>query len=227
MKIQIDAKEQDRIEPAKEYYTKKKQEVTVEDLPVGDYIFNEEVVFEYKTFRDFIDSIIDKRVFNQSLSQMEMFPYHFVVLELGKTFNLQKELNKYRYEGHTRREFYDTHYYGVISRLNTYTTVLPIAGDKKDCFRVMLKQAEKCLDEKILIKFPEVKTANSALNFLCNDVRGINMGKAKPITDGLGLTTLEDLLNLTKEDLVSINGIGEKTANNILNKIRMERSMEL
>lgn len=218
MKIQIDAKEQSRIKPALDHY--KKHNPTVEDLEIGDYIFNDEVVFEYKTFEDFLDSIVDKRVFNQSMNQREAFPYHFVIIELGKTFHLAKSLQQYYYSSNKEKSVAKKKYYGTISRLNTYTTVLPVCGDKYDCFRVMFNQAEKCLDEKILVKYPEVKTGNTALNFLCNNIRGVGVTTAENITNDLKLETLEDLLSLSYDGLVSVDGIGDKTAVNILNKIR-------
>ena len=228
MKIQIDAKEQSRIKPAYSFYNKK-HNVTVEDLPAGDYVFDDEVVFEYKTFDDFIGSIMDKRVFNQSIRQRETYTYHFVILELGDDFNLHNALKKRYYKNKNPvkipvQEYYKLftdRYYGAISKLNTYTTVIPVAGDKKTCFRVMLKQAEKCLAYKIIVKYPEVKTANSALNFLCNDVRGIGVVTAEKITDTLQLETLQDLINLKTDDLMSIEGIGEKTAKNIIKNIKV------
>lgn len=220
MDVKIDCKEQKRIEPALKHY--QRYNTTVEDLPTGDYVFNDRVCFEYKTFSDFIASIIDKRVFNQSIRQREAYPYHFVVLELGEDFNLKKSLDKDYFGNKRSRRISEKQYYGAISKLNTYTTVLPVCGDREACFRVMEKQAEKCLDSKPLIKYPEVKTANSALNYLCNEVRGVGFVTAEKIVEALNMETLYDLINLTEDALVSVDGIGVKTAENIMNKIRRD-----
>ena len=215
MNVLMDYREQEeRITEARKYFSN----LEVLELPVGDYILDDEVVFEYKTFDDFISSIIDKRVFNQSLNQMEEFKYHFVILELGVGFDLRKRLtNRYYKSGVpvTKKQ-----YYGAISRLNTYTTVLPITGDSKECFQVMESQAMKCLDDKTLVKQYNVKTGNSALNYLCNNIRGVGLVTGETITEDLGLVCLEDLLGLDKESLVSVNGVGDKTADNILRQIR-------
>lgn len=215
MNVLMDYREQEtRITGARKYF----EDIEVVELSVGDYILDDEVVFEYKTFDDFISSIIDKRVFNQSLNQMEEFKYHFVILELGKLFDLDKRLtNRYYKSGVpvTKKQ-----YYGAISRLNTYTTVLPVNGDSKECFKVMESQAEKCLDDKTLVKQYNVKTGNSALNYLCNNIRGVGLVTGETITEDLGLVCLEDLLELDKEQLMSINGVGDKTADNILRQIR-------
>lgn len=62
MNVVVDFREQTRIKEAKEYYG----DITVSELDTGDFLFDEEVVFEYKTFEDFIASIFDGRVFNQA-----------------------------------------------------------------------------------------------------------------------------------------------------------------
>lgn len=215
MMVLMDYREQEeRITEAEKYF----EDIKVVELPVGDYIFNDAVVFEYKTFDDFISSIIDKRVFNQSLNQMEEFKYHFIILELGTGFDLRKQLTTRYYQSGV--PVTPKQYYGAISRLNTYTTVLPVCGDSKECFQVMESQAEKCLDDKTLVKQYSVKTGNSALNYLCNNVHGVGLVTGETITDGLGLECLEDLLGLDKEQLTSINGVGSKTAENILKQLK-------
>lgn len=213
MNVVVDANEKDRIPLAI-----KKLDAVVVDLPVGDYVFNGEVVFEYKTFPDFCSSIMDNRVFNQGFNQRLEYKYHFIVLELGEDFNLEDSLDEHEYRSGVCVT--SEQYYGAIARLNTYTTVLPVCGDSMDCFHVMEVQARKCLEGKILCKYPEINTGNSAMNFLCNDVRGIGPAKAEVITDCLGLECLEDLLGLTKERLVSVEGVGLKTAESILKQIR-------
>ena len=47
----------------------------------------------------------------------------------------------------------------------------------------------------------------------------IKYNRAKLITDSLNLETVEDLFNVTKEDLTNIKGIGDKIADNILSNL--------
>ena len=211
MRVVVDFREQTRITKAREYYG----DITVSEVDTGDFLFDEEVVFEYKTFEDFIASVFDGRVFNQAVNQFLEYKYHFVILELGVGFDLEASLNE--------QEVTKEQYYGAIARLNTYTTVLPVCGDSKDCFQVMETQAKKCLEDKTLVKHYNIKTGNSALNYLCNNVQRVSLVKAEAITDGLELETLEDLLGLTKESLVSVDGIGLKTAESILKQIRRDQ----
>ena len=78
MIVQISDKEQSRIESAKQYYLKQGHEVEVTNLEIGDYIFNNQVRFEFKTIADFITSINDNRVFNECINQAETFDHHFL-----------------------------------------------------------------------------------------------------------------------------------------------------
>ena len=85
MKVQIDNREQNRIEEAARYYfiDCKLDQVDVEELEIGDYIFTNDkgsVVFEFKTIPDFIASIQDGRVFNQAVNMSENYEYSFVII---------------------------------------------------------------------------------------------------------------------------------------------------
>ena len=84
----------------------------------------------------------------------------------------------------------------------------------------MKLQALKCLDDKPVMSRPRRKTENPAMNFLCNCVYGINYKKAGLIINQLHIRTLEDLLNLSMEDLVSVRGIGQATAEKILKQLK-------
>ena len=53
------------------------------------------------------------------------------------------------------------------------------------------------------------------MNYLTNCCYGIGTKTAENITGELKLFTLQDLLNLDKPMLLTVNGIGEKTAKKI------------
>jgi ribosomal protein S13 len=83
----------------------------------------------------------------------------------------------------------------------------------------MLITAKKALQNKPIVKkFPR-KHRNTAFNFLCHDVYGINWKKAKAIVDTLNLHTKKDLDRLTKDQLTAVDGIADKTAEKILKAI--------
>ena len=70
----------------------------------------------------------------------------------------------------------------------------------------------------IVKKFPR-KEKNPAFNWLCYCCYGINHKRASDIVKNLNLKTMEDLLYLDYDKLTSIDGIGSKMANRILDTI--------
>lgn len=215
MLVQISDKEQKRIEPAKQYFKELGCTVEVANLQYGDYVFDNKVAFEYKTIADFIASIQDNRVFNEAINQAENFDYHYVLIQ-GNEHERTKCLSM------TKQYIPITifQYHGSIASINRYSTVLEVYSPfLKEAFYKMYIQAKKDLQNKPIVKkFPK-KHKNSAFNWLCYCVYGINSKKAQTICDELNLLTLHDLMKLTKEDLTKIEGIGPKTATNIIGAI--------
>ena len=215
MKIQIDSREQDRIKTAKAYYEKQGLEVEVCELEVGDYLFDGKVVFELKMMADFISSIQTNRVFNQAISQSEEYPYHFVII-VGDEATRAKCLAMSR----NYRQVTVFQYIGAISSLNRYTTVIESYSPYIDeAYFRMMKQAQKCLKQQPIVKkFPK-KHKNSARNYLAYCVYGVSAKRANDICHQLELQTLEDLLNITHQQLTAVDGIGEKLADKIIDTL--------
>ena len=213
MEIKIDNRENKRIKKATEYYESKDHIVSVEKLDTGDYVFENKVVFEYKTYSDMFTSIMDNRLFDESLRQIEAYPYHYVII-VGNDKDRQKaSYNLYK----LNIRFNIKQYYGAVARLNTYTNVI-YAPNTPKAFKIMECQAEKCLDNKPMIRELNKKTDNPALNILMF-LPDIKYNRAKLIVDSLHLETVEDLFSITKKDLTDIKGIGDKIADNILSNL--------
>jgi len=215
MKIQISDKEQNRIKSATEYYHKQGHEVEVCNLEIGDYIFQNQVVFEFKTIADFVASIQDNRVFNEAINQAENYDYHYVIIQgdehqRAKALAMSKNYQEVTYYG----------YLGAIASLNRYTTVIESYSPFiNEAYYRMMIQSKKCLSTKPIVKkFPR-KDKNPAFNYLCYCIYGVNAKRAKDIVHTCHLKTMEDLFNLTHQDLVKINGIGDNLADKILTAI--------
>ena len=217
--VAIDNREQDRVDKAKEYYLKQGLDTTVSTLTTGDYLFNNQVVFEYKTWSDYISSLIDGRLFNEAIRQSDTYPYHFVIVN-GNNYTLLQALKE-----HDRMTM--KHIQGSIARLNTYTTVIQATGGLESCFYMMHIQARKCLDNKGKVKSFDVKTGNSAYNLLCYCFDGISDVRATKIVDQLGLEYWGDVYSLNKERLLTVDGIGEELSENIMRQIKRNKGNTL
>lgn len=218
--VKIDYREKKRSKQAEEYYSSQGHTVSVERLDTGDYVFEDKVAFEYKTYDDMFKSINDGRIFDESLRQREEYPYHFVII-VGS----DKDRHKASYKlFKLKSKFSIKQYYGAVARLNTYTNVI-YAPNIPKAFKIMECQAEKSLDEKPLIRELNKKTDNPALNILMF-LPNVKYNRAELITKELGLSTVEDLFNITYDDLISINGIGDKIASNILDNLTSKYKKE-
>lgn len=221
MLVQISDKEQDRIKSATEYYQQQGLTVEVSNLEIGDYVFSNDedsVVFEFKTIPDYISSINDGRLWNEAINQAENYNYHFIMI-YGDLYQRTKSIIKSKeYIPMTVEQ-----YIGSISSLNRYTTVLQCYNHViQESYYTMMKQAEKCLSNRPIIrKFPK-KHRNPALNYLQYCIYGLNYKRAHDIVTTLELNTLEDLLYLTPDKLTSIDGIGDKLADKIITSIQNE-----
>ena len=211
MKITIDSREQNRINHAKNYYETQGHKVTVQELPTGDYVFDDQVVMEFKVWADFISSITDGRLWNESQKQMENYDIHFVVLH-GTNRDYVDALKHAGIE--------EKHINGAIARLLTYTKIIRGTSTLTDTFELMRITAEKCLDEKTIVKQFDTKSINPAFNYLAYCIDGIKGERAKSIVNYLHLKTLEDLLELDETTLKTVPGIGSVLANKIMKAIK-------
>ncbi len=222
MKVFIDTRETDRIKPALFHFSVKNS-VSVEELDIGDYIFEEDekqVVFEYKTMSDFINSVTEGRVFNQAIDQQSQFLYHFVIIE-GTDEEMQKICSDRYYS--TGVSFSKAQFYGAIARLNTFTTVIR-APNRKTAFDIMEVQSKKCFDDKAVAKSFPKSEGNAAFRYLCYCCNRIGSKTAELIVDELSLNNLEDIIALKKDELTNIYGIGDSTADTILEQVRKDCS---
>lgn len=238
MKIYVDNREdKKRIKSCVKFYTEKKYEPTkktykgngnaleIDQLVIGDYIFDKKVCFEYKTANDFIGSIIDGRVFKQSRN-MQQYPFSYVVVvgDVAKEINSRNEKRYWNKYGKLRA-FTIKQYLGAVARLSVDGKVLH-CDNQQQAFYLMQSVAEKCLEDTDVkgIDKPSFKLTDPIASFLgciyVNNTSRLPMKQAILIREHCHLKTLEDLLGVEYEDLIRIKGIGKKTAEAVIKAIR-------
>jgi len=210
MEVIIDSREQSRIPIAKNYFESQGLKVTVKELITGDYLFDNQVVMEFKTHADFMSSITDGRLWNESQKQMENYDIHFVVIH--GTNRDYTEAFKHNSLDHKMIT-------GAIARLNTYTKIIHGTRTIQDTFEMMMTTAEKCLDDKTLCRQFGTKSVNPAFNVLAYCVDDIKGERAKNIVNFLGLKTFKDVCTLKEEDLLKVPGIGPVLSKKIMDAI--------
>lgn len=220
MNVLIDSREKDRKDRALAYYNGKGHEAHIETLDVGDYLFNDSVVFEYKEIGDFMSSIMNDSLFNEAANQSLEYDHHFVVI-VGDVRQYCKESwfylrDKWRNDYGRYLNTYLGRYYGALRRLRTFTC--PIFCNSEDnAFLEMLLQSSKCLDGKS--KFysnvtRQVESQDPVDVLLCS-AKNISVKKANAIRKHHTINTIYDLMNLTVNDFKEVEGLGEITSTNV------------
>ena len=188
-------------------------------LDYGDYHYisdlGDKVVFEYKTGKDFLSSIRNNHLQNQVYEMATHYDHQFVMVNVASWNELFKEM---WYKLHQDWNMNDV--MGAIASLNRYTTVI-VMPSMAECFDMMYKQAVKIDDDKMLSPRHPKKSKNPAVNYLMG-IHGLSNKTVKNIYLQFKPRALQDLLDLTHEDLVSVEGIGSKKAEMILAGIRGE-----
>ena len=227
MNILIDSREKDRKERANIFYSGKGHDAKVEMLEVGDYLFDDQVVFEYKEISDFMSSILNESLFNEAANQSLRYPYHYVVI-VGEMKDYVKSCwvyNKSKWKGDYPNYIVNNYsrYYGALRRLRTFTTPIE-CYDEKQAFYEMLLQSIKCLDgkSKYYSNVSRKVESQDPVDVLLTSCRGISIKKAKAVRKTHNLNNIYDLMNLTINDFKLIDGIGDKTATNVYDFLHME-----
>ena len=206
---------------AQEYYSSKGYDCEIRQLEFGDYLFNNQVVFEYKLIDDLMKSITNGRLFDECVNQTVTYPYSYLIVEGNlqdyildswESYIVRKQYS-YDYQEYIKSTY--ARYEGAIRRVQTICPVI-YAASESVAFQEMLLQAQKCCESKVYGSEAKslLKSASAVDSVLCS-VKGVSSKKAKLIKETLKIKRLHDLINCSVKDFSSVRGIGEKTSLNI------------
>jgi len=177
--------------------------VKVNTMAVADYQVSDEVAIERKTAKDFVDSIIDKRLFKQARSMMEEFKKPIMILE-GDDFysgyinpnairgSLASIAIDYGISIIPTRNFEDTA--AMIKRI----AIREQKGDKRS-IQIRTERKPQNLWEQQL--------------FIIESLPNIGPVHAKRLLEHFG--SVKAILEASENQLTEVDGIGKKTAKNI------------
>lgn len=228
MKCVIDGREKkSRKESAEKFFSQEfdgKFKTEIRNLTVGDYLFDDRVCFEYKTASDMIGSIIDGRVFKQA-RRMQQYPFSYIIVvgDVSETINSRNERNYWNKYGKLK-QFTIKQYLGAVASLSVENKILHVKNQQQ-AFILMEAITDKTLKDNSVKKIdkPSFKLTDPIASFLgciyVNDTTRLSMRTAVSIREYLHLESLEDLLQVTKKDLLKVKGVGEQTADAIMKVI--------
>lgn len=178
-------------------------DVKVQAMAVGDYQVSDEVVIERKTANDFVDSIVDKRLFKQARSLMEEFKRPLIILEGDDLYNGMINPNAIR---------------GSIASiaLDFGISIIPTRNAQDTAAMIKRIAIREQSGEKTPI---QIRTDKKPVNlweqqlFIIESLPNIGPVNAKNLLEHFG--TVANIINASESQLQEVEGIGKKTAANI------------
>ncbi|MDL2246161.1 DEAD/DEAH box helicase [Methanobrevibacter sp. OttesenSCG-928-K11] len=178
-------------------------DVKVKPMTVGDYQVSDEVVIERKTAKDFVDSILDKRLFKQATLLREEFKKPILILEGDDLYSGFINPNAIR---------------GSIASvaLDFGISIIPTRGPEDTAAMVKRIAMREQKGEKTNIQIRTDKKPVSLWEqqlFIVESLPNVGPVNAKKLLEHFG--TVDKVINASEEELQEVEGIGKKIAQNI------------
>ena len=177
--------------------------VKINTMSVADYQVSEEVAIERKTAKDFVDSIVDKRLFKQARMMMEEFKKPIMILE-GNDF-YSGFINPNAIRGAMTSIALD---YGI--------SIIPTRTEEDTAAMIKRIAIREQKGEKRSI---QIRTERKPQNlweqqlFIIESLPNIGPVHAKRLLEHFG--SVKAVLDADEKKLQEVEGIGKKTAKNI------------
>lgn len=182
-------------------------DVKVQSMAVADYQVSDEVAIERKTTKDFIDSIIDKRLFKQAKELSEEFKRPLMILEGDDLYAGMVNPNAIR---------------GSIASiaLDFGISIIPTRNAQDTAAMIKRIAIREQSGERTPITVRTDKKPVSLLEqqlFIIESLPNIGPVNAKNLLQHFG--SVANVINASASELQEVEGIGKKTAENIRNVI--------
>ena len=178
-------------------------DVKIRSMAVGDYQVSDDVVIERKTAKDFVDSIVDKRLFKQARELSEEFKHPIIILEGDDIYNGMIHPNAVR---------------GTLAALaiDFGISILPTRDSQDTAAMIKRIAVREQNGEKNHIQIRTDKKPVSLWEqqlFIVESLPNIGPVNAKNLLQHFG--SVEKVITASESELQEVEGIGKKTAENI------------
>ncbi|MEM4397571.1 MAG: DEAD/DEAH box helicase [Candidatus Woesearchaeota archaeon] len=169
-------------------------------LEVGDYILSDRLCVEHKTITDFVDSVIDKRLFTQ-LKEMKKYEKQILILEGTEDI-------------YSIRQIHPNAIRGMLSMISVdYGVPILIAKNFEETAYLLAVMAKReQIEEKSDFTLHSSKplTLKEQQEYIVSSFPGIGATLAKPLLNEF--KTIKNLVNASEDELKKVDLIGEKKA---------------
>ena len=185
------------------HLTEMEMDVKIRSMAVGDYQVSDEVAIERKTAKDFVDSLIDKRLFKQARELSEEFKKPLLILEGDDLYAGMVNANAIR---------------GSIASiaLDFGISIIPTRNAQDTAAMIKRIAIREQNGEHTPVQIRTDKKPVSLLEqqlFIIESLPNIGPVNAKALLEHFG--SVGNVINASEKDLQDVEGIGKKTAENI------------
>ena len=185
------------------YLSQMEMDVKIQSMAVGDYQVSDEVAIERKTAKDFVDSMIDKRLFKQARELSEEFKRPLLILEGDDLYSGMVNPNAIR---------------GTIASiaLDFGISIIPTRDAQDTAAMIKRIAIREQSGEKTNIQIRTDKKPVSLWEqqlFIIESLPNIGPVNAKNLLEYFG--SVSKVINASENELMEVEGIGKITAQNI------------
>lgn len=178
-------------------------EVKVKTMAVGDYQVSDEVAIERKTAKDFVDSIVDKRLFKQANELREEFKKPIIILEGDDLYSGFINPNAIR---------------GSIASiaLDFGISIIPTRNAQDTAAMIKRIAVREQKEGKTPVTLRTDKKPSNIWEqqiFIIESLPNIGPVHAKRLLEHFG--SVSNIINASEDELQEVEGIGKKIAKNI------------
>ncbi len=192
-------------------------------LEIGDYVVQSEpsLCIEAKTTADFLQSVKNKRIFNQ-IDNMDREYDNNILLIYGNLQDATEYMtSNIKYKQQLKKQFI-----GALSSIALHTDIKPIWVDNYKSAAHVIAALYTHAEKKLIIhkQLPKkIRTDDVRVDVLIQ-IKGISIEKAKTLLDKFG--SIAELVMASEKEICEVEGIGKVTASNIHKAFNQEREVK-
>ncbi len=185
--------------------------VEQKDLPVGDYVLSERVCVERKSTEDFLRSLVDRKIFQQVKGIAENYEIPILIIE-GEDLYTQHDISSKSILN------------AIISIIVDFNVFVLFTKDAYETMLMLVDIAQR--EQKHERKEIPVRGSKQSMNlkdnqrYVIEGLPNISATLAQRLLRHFG--NVKAVFNASKDELMEVRGIGEKTAEGILQVIEEE-----
>ncbi len=191
-------------------------------LEIGDYVYHD-VCFEAKSTIDFLQSVINKRLWNQIDNMDRHFDHSIVIIHgsMHQAMAYPAYLNMQISEQMLKNKFY-----GAIGKitLDTDCKLFWVESPRKAAKIITTICKMRPIDRKIIkpTLLKRITTEDLRVNMLCN-IKGVSETKAQKLLEVFG--SIMEIGEAEPNELAIIDGIGTTIAKRIIETLNNENKV--